>query len=83
LAEHALEGEPGRRWLPWFRDIFDQGQDVPPDRAARLVTLLASGDADALSGRFVTVHDDVLGLAERAGRGELGEGLTLRLRTTE
>jgi hypothetical protein len=65
--------------MPWFRDIFEQGRDVPPDHAARLVALLASGRADALSGRFFTVADDVLGLAERASRGELGDGQTLRL----
>jgi NAD(P)-dependent dehydrogenase (short-subunit alcohol dehydrogenase family) len=79
MAEYALESEAGRRWMPWFRDIFEQGRDVPPDHAARLVTLLASGRADALSGRFLTIYDDVLGLAGRAGRGELGDGQTLRL----
>jgi NAD(P)-dependent dehydrogenase (short-subunit alcohol dehydrogenase family) len=78
-AEYALGSEAGRRWMPWFRDIFEQGRDVTPDRAAGLVALLASGEADALSGRFFTVQDDVIHLAERAGRGELGDGQTLRL----
>jgi NAD(P)-dependent dehydrogenase (short-subunit alcohol dehydrogenase family) len=80
MAEHALESEAGRRWLPWLRDIFEQGRDVPPDHAARLEKLLASGRADSLSSRFFTVADDVIGLAERAARGELGDGQTLRLR---
>src|SRR5436305_41001 len=62
MAEYALDSDAGRTWMPWFRDIFEQGMDVPPERAARLVNLLASGRADALSGRFLTVHDDVLGL---------------------
>jgi NAD(P)-dependent dehydrogenase (short-subunit alcohol dehydrogenase family) len=81
MAEYALGSEEGRRWMPWFRDIFEQGRDVPPDHAARLVTLLASGRADALSGRFFTIADDVLDLADLAGRGELGDGQTLRLAT--
>jgi NAD(P)-dependent dehydrogenase (short-subunit alcohol dehydrogenase family) len=81
MAEYALGSEEGRRWMPWFRDIFEQGRDVPPDHAARLVTLLASGQADALSGRFFTVADNVLGLADLANRGELGDGQTLRLVT--
>jgi NAD(P)-dependent dehydrogenase (short-subunit alcohol dehydrogenase family) len=79
MAEYALDSEEGRRWMPWLRDIFEQGRDVPPDHAARLVTLLASGRADALSGRFFTIADDVLGLADLASRGELGDGQTLRL----
>jgi hypothetical protein len=81
MARYALESEEGQRWMPWFRDIFEQGRDLPPDHAARLVNLLASGRADALSGRFFTVHDDVLDLAERVGRGELGDGQTLQLGT--
>jgi NAD(P)-dependent dehydrogenase (short-subunit alcohol dehydrogenase family) len=49
MADYALQSEAGRRWLPWFKEIFEQGRDVPPEHAARLVTLLASGRADTLS----------------------------------
>ena len=52
---------------------------MPPTLAADLVVLLASGRADALSGRFFTIKDDVLGLAERAGDEGLGDLQTLRL----
>jgi NAD(P)-dependent dehydrogenase (short-subunit alcohol dehydrogenase family) len=79
MAEYALASEAGRKWMPWFKDIFEQGRDVPPDYAARLVTLLASGRADALSGRFFTVADDVLAMVERAEREGLGDIQTLRL----
>jgi NAD(P)-dependent dehydrogenase (short-subunit alcohol dehydrogenase family) len=81
MAESVLGSEEGRRWMPWFRDIFEQGRDVPPDHAARLVIFLASGRADTLSGRYFTVADDVLGLADLAGRGGLGDAQTLRLDT--
>jgi NAD(P)-dependent dehydrogenase (short-subunit alcohol dehydrogenase family) len=79
MAEHALESEEGRRWMPWFGEIFKRGQDVPPDHAADLVVLLASGRVDALSGRFFTIKDDVIGLVERAGDKGLGDLQTLRL----
>jgi NAD(P)-dependent dehydrogenase (short-subunit alcohol dehydrogenase family) len=79
MAEYALDSEAGKKWMPWFRDIFERGEDVPPDRAARLVTLLASGRVDALSGRFFTVHDDLLGLLERVEAEGLGQTWTLRL----
>ena len=65
--------------MPWFAEIFERGEDVPPDQAANLVGLLASGRADALSDRFFTIQDDVVGLVERAGGEGLGDLQTLRL----
>jgi hypothetical protein len=79
MAEFALESAEGKRWLPWLRDVFEKQQDVPAERPARLVSLLASGKADALSGRFFTVHDDHLGLIERAHTADIGDMGTLRL----
>ena len=60
--------------------MFKRGEDVPPARAADLVIMVASGRADALSGRFFTINDDVVGLVERAGAEGLGDLQTLRLR---
>ena len=65
MSEDALESEEGQRWLPWFGEVFQRAEDVPPDHAADLVVLLASGRADALSGRFFTIKDDIAGLIER------------------
>ena len=54
--------------------------DVPVERPARLVVDLASGRADALSGRYVTVFDDLDALLLRAAEIER-EGLySLRVR---
>jgi NAD(P)-dependent dehydrogenase (short-subunit alcohol dehydrogenase family) len=52
MAEELLQSESGKRWLPWFQKIFDDGLDDPPEAGAELVVYLASGAADALSGRF-------------------------------
>jgi NAD(P)-dependent dehydrogenase (short-subunit alcohol dehydrogenase family) len=82
MADWALNSDAGRKWLPWFRDIFEQGRNVPPDHAVGLLLLLASGKADALSGRFFTVADDIPGLVDRVERGPSGELQTLRLITT-
>ncbi len=79
MAEYALESEEGQRWLPWFGEIIKQGADVPPNQVADLVAMLASGRADALSGRFFTIKDDVVGLVEQAGDQGLGDLQTLRL----
>ncbi len=79
MAEHALESGEGQRWLPWFGEIFRQGADVPPNDVADLVVILASERADALSGRFFTINDDVVGLVERARGDGLGDSQKLRL----
>lgn len=59
MAEHSLNSPEGRIWLPWFRDIFDGGRDLPPERPAALLLALASGRADGLSGCFVQPSDDL------------------------
>jgi NAD(P)-dependent dehydrogenase (short-subunit alcohol dehydrogenase family) len=79
MAEYALNSEEGNRWLPWLGEVFQKGEDVPPTVAADLVVMLASGRADALSGRFFTIKDDVIELIERAGNEGLGDSQTLRL----
>jgi NAD(P)-dependent dehydrogenase (short-subunit alcohol dehydrogenase family) len=82
MAEEALTGEAGRRWLPWFREYFDQRRDVPPEVAARLVLFLAAGHGDALSGRFLDACADYAGLAGQADRVQQEDLLVLRLRGT-
>jgi len=80
MSEHSLKSEEGRRWIPWFGRIFTEKLDVPVERPARLVVDLASGRADALSGRYVTVFDDLDALLLRAAEIER-EGLySLRVR---
>jgi NAD(P)-dependent dehydrogenase (short-subunit alcohol dehydrogenase family) len=59
MTEYSLGSHEGQTWLPWFRRIFDEHIDVPPERAAELVLNLASGRADALSGRTVSIYDDL------------------------
>jgi NAD(P)-dependent dehydrogenase (short-subunit alcohol dehydrogenase family) len=65
MAEQVLESEAGKKWLPWFPKLFHRGRDVPAEKAAQLVAQLAAGRADALSGRFIDVSDDLAKLLER------------------
>ena len=80
MAEQVLESEAGRKWLPWFRKLFDRGRDVPAEKAAQLVVQLASGRADALSGRFIDVSDDLAKLLERVDEVKSNNLYTLRVR---
>ncbi len=59
MSEYSAHSREGRKWLPWFRAIFDEGRDLPAERPAALLLALASGKADGLTGRFVTPHDDL------------------------
>ena len=79
MTEYSLNSEAGQRWLPWFRRIFDEGIDVPAERPARLVLELASGKADALSGRLVSVFDDLILLCVHASEIDEKDLYLLRL----
>jgi NAD(P)-dependent dehydrogenase (short-subunit alcohol dehydrogenase family) len=79
MTETLLESEAGRTWLPWYRQTFDAGQDASPDEAAALVVRLARGDADALTGRFISRADDLDALIADAEAVARGEKLVLRL----
>lgn len=52
MAEELMNSQEGERWLPWFKQIFDQKLDDSVESGAALVLHLASGKADAHSGRF-------------------------------
>lgn len=52
MAEGLMCPAPGAKYIPWFKKIFDEHRDESSGAAASLVLYLASGDADALSGRF-------------------------------
>lgn len=81
MSEHSLTSPEGQKWLPWFRRIFDEGLDLPPERAAGLVAQLASGGYDALSGCFMTPADDLDAMLRDAARIEREHLHSLRLQT--
>lgn len=79
MSEYSLHSPEGKKWLPWFQRIFDEDIQVPAARAAQLVLTLASGRADALSGRFFSIFDDVENLLQRADEIEQQSLYSLKL----
>ena len=82
----ATAASPGdERWRGGkVRKALTEGipfAEVPPERAARLVLILASGKADALSGCLIGIEDDVHEMVSRAEEIRQKELYTLRLRT--
>jgi len=79
MAEQSLTSADGRQWLPWFQRIFDEKLDVCAQVPAALVAALGTGRYDALSGRFITVTDDLDRLVRSSRQVEREELYTLRL----
>jgi NAD(P)-dependent dehydrogenase (short-subunit alcohol dehydrogenase family) len=66
-------------YFPWAAEAISQGRDVKPEVSARLIVRLAGGDGDSLSGRHLTVADDLDRLAGRAADAAEQQALLLRL----
>jgi NAD(P)-dependent dehydrogenase (short-subunit alcohol dehydrogenase family) len=82
MSEHLAESPEVHRWIGYrFRKKFEEGSDTPVEEAVRVFMILASGRADALSGRHISVSDDVAELVRRVEEIEKNDLYTLRLRT--
>jgi NAD(P)-dependent dehydrogenase (short-subunit alcohol dehydrogenase family) len=73
--------EEARGRLPFLQKLLDDGMDVAPEVPADLVAALASGRADALSGRLFSVGEDLEGIVRRAKEVRAQELYLLRVRT--
>jgi NAD(P)-dependent dehydrogenase (short-subunit alcohol dehydrogenase family) len=76
MTDHMLDVQTGKQW-----SVMPTGEWLPAERAGALAVVLASGRADALSGRFIHVLDDVDELVRRADEIRRDDLHALRLRT--
>jgi NAD(P)-dependent dehydrogenase (short-subunit alcohol dehydrogenase family) len=79
MAEYGIESPEAKRWWPWYRLLFEEGHDVSVEFAVQLVLRLAAGEADPLSGRFLSITDEISGLVKRTAAIEQGQLYTLQL----
>jgi NAD(P)-dependent dehydrogenase (short-subunit alcohol dehydrogenase family) len=63
----------------WFQNLYAQGLDTPIERSAHLVLRLAAGDADTLSGRYISVEDDLDALVKECAAESTADQRMLRL----
>jgi hypothetical protein len=49
----------------WALDQLAEGRGAEPEAAIELILRLAAGDADSLTGRHLSVHDDLDALLAR------------------
>jgi NAD(P)-dependent dehydrogenase (short-subunit alcohol dehydrogenase family) len=84
MVESAAALPADEKWFNGrFRKAIETGRGIPPERAANLVLLLASGKADTLSGCYIDVEDDVAEMVQRAEEIKEKQLYTLRLRTSD
>ena len=81
MTEHLMRDPQRDLRTPWLPQFFAEKQDVPPERAAELVLRLASGQADALSGLFLGIDDDLDALTRQAETIRQKHYYTLRVQT--
>lgn len=67
MTEYGSSAE-WQRWDDLIPRSFAAGQDVPPEQAAQLTLALADGRADMLSGRAISVYDNLDEMIAQAER---------------
>lgn len=81
MTESVFLSDAAKKWYPKIYDYCSKGgSGRPPELAAKLVLFLASGRADALSGCYISIDDDVADMASRAEEIQQDGLYTLRLR---
>jgi hypothetical protein len=81
-GDGADPASPAGRVAGWVRDRLESGHGAEPEQAATLLVQLAAGRGDRLSGRHLTVNDDLDALLDRIEQIEADDLHTLRLRTS-
>jgi 3-oxoacyl-[acyl-carrier protein] reductase len=65
LSGNIVNSPEGQKWTPWYRTYYEAAPEDSPNSATKLVLLLASGRADALSGRYIATSDNVDAMIQR------------------
>ena len=79
MTEYSLTSEAGLTWLPWYKQLFDEGLNLTPEHSARLVRRLASGRHDALTGLMLSPLDDLDAIARESDEVKTRHLYSLRL----
>lgn len=79
MTEMQLNTEAGRTFLPGIQQLFEDGINVPPSRAAALIADIARGRFDRLAGRMLSGPDDRDGLERKMNDIVEKDGRALRI----
>jgi len=81
VHDSELVGQRAPKVQAWFRQLYAEGHDTPVEKPVRLLLELASGRADALSGCYLDVRDDLDALLRGAENVQREQKQRLRLVT--
>jgi NAD(P)-dependent dehydrogenase (short-subunit alcohol dehydrogenase family)/uncharacterized protein YndB with AHSA1/START domain len=79
MSRTSCDSEDGQRWIPWFKRYFAVGLTSTADEVAQRALDLASGRADALSGRYIPLRADLDEMIASAARIEAEHLYSLRI----
>ena len=79
MTRFLIEDAQAKTYRPLIREIFERGEDHPPEIVAELVATLASGRADALTGRYFLPHEDYEAIIANAEAVVADDLWTLRI----
>jgi NAD(P)-dependent dehydrogenase (short-subunit alcohol dehydrogenase family) len=81
ILDSAVRTDAGRKWVPHMAQMVESGRALTgTEPCADCCAYLASGDADGLTGRYVSATEDYRALAARAQEIAEGEMQVLRLK---
>lgn len=79
MSDAVLQSAAGQKWLPTYGQVLDD-MCAPIEWASELCTFLASGEADGLSGCYISVDDRYRDMAKWASEVRARDVHTLRLK---
>lgn len=80
MTRFIMEDPGGQQWRPGFDRFFAEGRDAPPEAVADMIRALVSGKADALTGRYFDVREDLEAILAQSDSILEEDRLTLRIR---
>jgi NAD(P)-dependent dehydrogenase (short-subunit alcohol dehydrogenase family) len=80
MTDQATTAE-WKKWDDRIPRLFEEGLESPPDMAAQLTVALASGKADILTGRLISISDDLDEMVAQARRIQEEELYLLRMKS--
>ncbi|MCD2177018.1 SDR family NAD(P)-dependent oxidoreductase [Rhizobium sp. C1] len=83
MTEMQLTSEAGKRFLPGIQQLFEDGINVEPTRAALLIADIAAGRFDRLAGRLLCGVDDRDALESQMDALVASDGRALRFTALE
>ena len=79
MTDEAFSAE-WKKWDDQIPRLFEEGDESPPEMAAQLTVALASGKADILTGRLISISDDLDEMVAQAQRIQEEELYLLRMK---